>query len=278
MSDWTATCVCCATRDRHTPLEAGHVCAGCVGWMRRTLADLSTLVAQAAVSADRQRVGTSTGKPVFGSRPPLDVECLDADLALVRLTPAPPWPTLLEVLEGWERMVREARALAPYGPASEARGGASVHGSVGFLLGSMDWLVAAEDFPVDDFAVELRACLAAVRKWDAEAASRGYAVPCPTIGDDGQECGYRLWFADVEEHVTCRRCGVTRSVPQLVAVGMATATHAMWVDPEAICRHYGIHPSTLRRWAARGLVSREHGRYLVSDVERLLASAVPVAT
>jgi hypothetical protein len=229
-------------------------------------------VAQAYAASDRQRVGSSTGKPVFGSRPPLDVECLDADLALVRLTDSPPWPTLLEVLEGWERLTREARALSPYGPASEARGGASVHGCVGFLLASADWIVATPDFPVEDYATELRACLRAVRKWDGDAASRGYAVPCPTMTEDGGECGYRLRFVDVEEQVTCRRCQVTRSVPQLVAVGMATATHAMWVDPEAICRHYGIHASTLRRWAARGLVTREHGRYLVSDVELLLGT------
>jgi hypothetical protein len=277
MTAWTAACVTCAARDRSTPLESGHVCPACDGWMRRTLTDISSLVAQAYAASDRQRVGSSTGKPVFGSRPPLDVECLDADLALVRLTDSPPWPTLLEVLEGWERLVRESRTLAPYGPASESRGGASVHGCVGFLLASADWIVETPDFPVEDYAGELRACLRAVRKWDGDAASRGYAVPCPTMTEDGGECGYRLRFVDVEERVTCRRCQVTRSVPQLVAVGMATATHAMWVDPEAICRHYGIHASTLRRWAARGLVSREHGRYLVSDVERLLASVTPVA-
>jgi len=155
-------CVLCAARDRVRRLDAGHVCPECVAWLTGTLRAVSDLVAQAAVAGDRQRVGSSTGKPVVGSRPPMDVECLDPDLTLVRVCDAPPYPTLLEVLEAWERLVREARTLAPYGPASLARGGASVHGSVGFLVASAEWMTTDPGFPLEDFAVELRACLRAL--------------------------------------------------------------------------------------------------------------------
>lgn len=277
---WRPLCVLCAARDRVRRLDAGHVCPECVQWLTGTLRAVSDLVAQAAVAGDRQRVGSSTGKPVFGSRPPMDVECLDPDLTLVRVCDAPPYPTLLEVLEAWERLVREARTLAPYGPASLARGGASVHGSVGFLVASVEWITSDTGFPIEDFADELRACLRAVRKWDEDAAARGYAVPCPTVTDEVDEetgeyrdCGYRLRFVEADEDVTCRRCQVTRSVSQLVAVGMATKTHEMWVDPEVVMRRYGITESTMKRWARAGHVQRSHGRYLLSDLESIMAVA-----
>lgn len=266
-------CVLCAARDRVRRLDAGHVCPECVAWLTGTLRAVSDLVAQAAVAGDRQRVGSSTGKPVFGSRPPMDVECLDPDLTLVRVCDAPPYPTLLEVLEAWERLVREARTLAPYGPASLARGGASVHGSVGFLVASAEWMTTDPGFPLEDFADELRACLRAVRKWDEDAAARGFSVPCPTLRDDGTDCGYRLTFGDGDDAVTCRRCKVSRDVRTLVAVGMATKDHEMWVDPEVVTRRYGITESTMKRWARAGHVQRSHGRYLLSDLESIMAVA-----
>lgn len=269
---WRPVCVLCAARDRVRRLDAGHVCPECVAWLTGTLRAVSDLVAQAAVAGDRQRVGSSTGKPVFGSRPPMDVECLDPDLTLVRVCDAPPYPTLLEVLEAWERLVREARTLAPYGPASLARGGASVHGSVGFLVASAEWMTTDPGFPLEDFAAELRACLRAVRKWDEDAAARGNVIPCPTQDDDG-ECGYRLRFVETDERVTCRRCKVTRDVATLVAVGMSSEGRDVWADPEAIAHHYGIGERTLRRWAMKGHVKRDHGRYLVSDVARIIETA-----
>lgn len=264
---WRPLCVLCAARDRVRRLDAGHVCPECSQWLTGTLRAVSDLVAQAAVAGDRQRVGSSTGKPVFGSRPPMDVECLDPDLTLVRVCDAPPYPTLLEVLEAWERLVREARTLAPYGPASLARGGASVHGSVGFLVASAEWMTTDTGFPIEDFASELRACLRAVRKWDEDSPRRGMGTPCPTLKDDGSDCDYPLTFGDGDDSVTCRRCHVTRDVATLVAVGMATKTHEMWVDAEVVTARYGIPKRTLQRMAERGQVRRDHGRYLLSDID-----------
>jgi len=224
------------------------------------------LVAEGAMSGDRQRIGTSTGKPVYGSKPPLDVETLDVELTLVRTTDAPPWPTLLEVLEAWERLVRDMRGLSPYGPATVARGGATVYGCVGFLTTSLEWITTTPDFPVDDFADEMRACLRAVRKWDVDQAARGFSVPCPTMTEDGTDCGYRLAFGDGDDVVTCRRCKVSRDVETLVAVGMSTKDHEMWVDPETVTARFGIPARTLRYMAATGKVQRNHGRYLLSDI------------
>jgi len=262
---WRPECVLCSARGRTRRLEAGHVCPECASWLSATL----TRIGDLASMATTERVtsaGSSTGKPVFGSKPPLNVEGLDVCDSLVRTTDAPPWPTLLEVVEAWERMVRDMRGLSPYGPASLARGGASLWGCLAFLGSSVEWMTTDTAFPIDDLAEELRACLRAVRKWDTEAPRRGMGIPCPTLKDDGTDCEYPLQFGDGDDEVTCRRCRVTRTPSQLMAVGMATKDHEMWVDAEAITERYGIPKRTLQRMAQRGQVRRNHGRYLLSDI------------
>ena len=268
---WKSLCVLCAARDRVRRLDAGHVCPECVAWLTGTLSRIGELVSMATTERVTS-TGSSSGKPVFGSKPPLSVDGLDPWLVLVRTTDAPPWPTLLDVVEAWERLIRCERELSPYGPASLARGGATVWGCLSFLASSVEWITTTTDFPVEDFADEMRACLRAVRKWDEDAAARGNVIPCPTQDDDGGECGYRLRFVETDERVTCRRCKVTRDVAQLVAVGLV-GTAEVWVDPQAVALYYGIAESTLRKWAARGKVQRSHGRYLMSDVAAMMETA-----
>jgi len=258
-------CVLCAARERVRRLEVGHVCPECSAWLTATLSRIGDLVSM-ATTEQVASTGSSSGKPVFGSKPPLSVDGLDPWLVLVRTTDAPPWPTLLEVVEAWERLIRCERELSPYGPASLARGGATVWGCLSFLGSSVEWITATADFPVDDFADEMRACLRAVRKWDVDQAARGFSVPCPTMTEDGTDCGYRLAFGDGDDVVTCRRCKVSRDVETLVAVGMSTKDHEMWVDPETVTARFGIPARTLRYMAATGKVQRNHGRYLLSDI------------
>jgi hypothetical protein len=90
-------------------------------------------------------------------------------------------------------------------------------------------------------------------------------VKCPTLHEDEGECGYRLYYADVHDEVTCRRCGATRSAMTLAAVAAADGRD-VWLDPEAAAQWLGISESTLKRMARRGDVQRSHGRYLISHV------------
>lgn len=95
-------------------------------------------------------------------------------------------------------------------------------------------------------------------------------VPCPTSTDDG-DCGYRLQYRSMDEQVTCRRCGVTRDVSTLVLVALSDPKSDVWADPEAIARQFGVHESTLRKWARRGIIPRtNHGLYSVTAVANVL--------
>jgi hypothetical protein len=203
---------------------------------------------------------------VPGSRPPLTVDALDPELTLIGPAPS---PSVLEVVESWERMIRDMRGMAPYGPASaaRARGGlyegtsATLVASVAFLGRQVAWMVDNE-FPLEDFADEVRSCVRVLRRWDLDAEDLGTMVKCPTLHEDEGECGYRLYYRDMSDHVTCRRCGVSRDANTLVIVAMSDG-RPVWLDPEAASKWLGVGESTLRLWAKQGKIQRNHGRYLM---------------
>ena len=277
---WENTCVLCSTEEHQTRLQHGHCCAKCADRLLTDLRAIGELACMAA-SSIMPKQGTGVMSTAYGSKPPLNVDALSPELTLVG---PPPSATVLDVVESWTRMVRESRELAPYGPwsahrAAEMGGAANDTGvtllaATGFLASCHEWIISTPDFPLEDYRGEIMSCVRALRRWDIEAEDRGQMVPCPTMTDDGP-CAYRLYYRDLEESVTCRRCGVTRDVTTLITVVLADEGAHVWADAEAIERHTGVGSATLRRWAARGLVGVSHGRYelrsviLAKDGERL---------
>ena len=278
---WERVCVLCAGRGRKQRLENGHVCTECAAWLMRSVAEIARLCADAALSIEPGST-SSGGSGAFGSKPPLRIDALDPELTMLELNAGDPTSavTILEALEMWERLVREERGMAPYGPASAHRAarimgaGNSAHstsvtltGVVGFLGSAVPWMIDAPDWPIDEFADHIRRSVMLLGRWDVTRQASGYAVPCPTLTDSG-ECGYMLRYWDASEAVTCRRCHATRSASQLVTVVLSGEDRAIWVDPEAAAAHYGVSERELRRWAAKGHVKRSHGRYLLSDITK----------
>jgi hypothetical protein len=235
------------------------------------VADIARLAADAAAWV---APGSSTGggsRPVPGSRPPLRVDALDPEN-----TPVPGHDaTVLELCESWERMIRDMRGMAPYGPASaaRARGGlyegttATLVASTAFLGRQVAWMVDAE-FPLEDFSDEMRDCVRVLRRWDHDAEDRGQMVKCPTLHEDEGECGARLYFRiRMDEQVTCPRCRVSRDVPQLL---LAVDADNAWVDGEALAQRFSIDPSTIRKWARSEKVQRQGQRYRYGDVRMMV--------
>ena len=278
---WERVCVLCAGRGRKQRLENGHVCTKCAAWLMRSVAEIARLCADAALSLEPGST-SGGGSGAFGSKPPLRIDALDPELTMLELNAGDPTSavTILEALEMWERLVREERGMAPYGPASAHRAarimgaGNSAHttsvtltGVVGFLGSAVPWMIDAPDWPIDEFADHIRRSVMLLGRWDVTRQASGYAVPCPTLTDSG-ECGYMLRYWDASEAVTCRRCHATRSASQLVTVVLSGEDRDIWVDPEAAAAHYGVSERELRRWAAKGHVKRSHGRYLLSDITK----------
>lgn len=135
-----------------------------------------------------------------------------------------------------------------------------------FLAASVEWCVSEPDFPLEDYAGEVAECVRVLRRWDVEAEDRGTMVQCPTLHEDDGECGARLYYRTMDEHVTCPRCRVTRDAATLVAVAMSDGRD-VWVDPEAAASWLGVSEGTLRQWARQGRIERDHGRYRIRQQE-----------
>ena len=262
-------CTVCATRGRTTRLEDGHVCPPCI---QRLADQLDDIVRLASLATIEPRTGRGAGRSIPTSRPPLNVDGIDPALTLVSLGGAT--STVLETLESWERLIREARHMAPYGIASTTRAANShtdttttLTGVTGFLRASLTWWQTEPDQPIDDFALEVHACRRALVHYDPDREPAGTMIKCPTLLDEG-ECGYRLHYVEPDEQVTCRRCGVTRDAMTLVTVALSDGDTHVWVDPEAAEKETGVSVTTLKRWANRGIVHYSHGRYDLREVHR----------
>jgi len=286
---WTRVCVVCirhphaddtecGPRCRHVELEDGHVCARCSRRLRDNLAALPEIAAR-ALTATTPGTGSGTLGTGDPRRAPIDLDAADPTGLLVRLEPSDPSTevTILEALEGWERVVREDRGLAAFGPASLARstragdtarpGPATLTGTCGFLAAQLGWITTEPEFDLRGFTELVARCRVALSRWDAEASDRGgWRVPCPTTTDDG-ECGRVLVVRNIAEGadvVWCRGCGRGWEPRRLVLVAGRDAE--VWADPEAAAAWANVTRRTLERWAKAGRVRREHGRYFMPDV------------
>lgn len=267
MTDWNHACVLCAARGKTTRLESGHCCTPCAGWLMTTVADITRLAADAAAFVAPGSSAGGGSRPVPGSRPPLRVDALDPENTHVTGYEA----TVLELCEAWERMIRCDRGMAPYGPASAARisdglyagTSASLVGVVGFLGAQVSWMTTEPTFPLEDFADEMRACVRVLRRWDVDAEDRGgWMAQCPHDTEQGT-CGKRLRISgsEVESYFHCPRCGTEWSVDRLMLVLAETSDAAIWLDPEAVTRWYGVDRTTMDRWVRSGKMTKWHGLY-----------------
>ncbi len=301
---WTHLCVLCAGRDRTTELDEGHCCAACAA---RIGDDLASIVANGDLCAVSERTRSGGGSvPGYESKPPMSLDGLAPYLVGVRLNPGQQpalISTVADLLESWERLVRELRGLTGYGPATAHHTGTDAgilaaqasRQAVALLRAHLDYITTDPDFPLEDCADELHRCASRMRALASPEGVRDRVVRCPTLTTTEDAtglttCGHRLtvrtWAAldedvngrrdwSIGEDVTCRRCGVTRSPEQLLH---AAGKEDTWADAEALASYHGVGKSTLRRWAAAGRVRRQGGLYSWSDVANAISGAARVGT
>ena len=199
------------------------------------LGELTTLwtAAHQCLEPHRGGHGSNTGEPTLG----VNLTALDY------CTGRP----ILDILHGWERIIREDRNLTP--PALvPAKGsiGQEIAATVKFHLAHLDW--SATQPWIDDFHTEL-----ATIHSQGQAASRTQLAPvrrikCPTPTETGT-CGWMLSVddADITTAITCRRCHTNWTVGRLIAVGTADAQSEIWLDSESIGQWLGITAGQVRR-------------------------------
>ncbi len=283
---WENVCILCAARRpaKQTELEHGHCCPSCAAWLSSTLTDIGHFAAEAAAFIARTGSGTTSGPATFGSRPPINVEAIDPELALIELNAGDPSSAvpILEALEMWERAIREDRGFAPYGPSSAVRlrsgdrrateTAITLTGVLSFLGSQIDWIVTEETFGLEEFADHVRRSAAVLRRWSREDVQIGTRIACPTVTDEGDSCSAPIRVSTDGDPVLCRRCGRTWSIEWLIQVAGKDADG--WADMEAVVRLSGLHERTIRKWATAGKVRKRGMLYSIRDVSQATSSMV----
>lgn len=182
----------------------------------------------------------------------------------------------IAVLESWERAWREDYGLAPYGLATAQLPDITTATTLRHIVGFLStWLSKACDThpAIDDFATELRQ----IHRYNQQAIGMtrrtAWRVTCPADVDEG-ECGNVLIVSgeDFGAQVTCRACSTTWPTERLLRV-VASSRHAeLWLDSEAAAEWLGVGQRTLRKWAAEGRITREHGRYEVHSLKAMVSA------
>lgn len=273
-TNWEHECVLCGFG-----LDAGHCCNRCTSRLRDQLVTIERLVHDAAcqiVPAHKPGGGSHS----FGSKPPIDVAAVDPELSMVELNAGDPTSAvpLLEMLEMWERAVREDRRMAPYGVATASAPAGTGSGTqstlahvVGFLTAHTDWMTTDPRFGLEDYDGQLRRAVTVLRRWDTDNETQGLRIPCPAYDPERPDdiCG--LWLHMHADDVTrCRRCGTDWTVERLTHF-MDPAT--VYISAGVITNHYPVPLNTLQRWAARGHLRRnERGQYNLADVQERVAA------
>ncbi len=263
-------CVVCAARGRTHRIPTGHVCAACGSRLRDHLARIPQLAALAGAAVVRSGGNGSGARTVPASRPPIDLDALDATLGLPLVLTVPGDPSsaepILTVLWSWERAIREDRHLTPPALLTEPVTLVSV---CGFLLTHADWMEAEPDFDVATLVDHVHACVRVLSRHDPDRPARRIRVTCPAPADNG-ECGAALRVdpLDLGAPVLCPRCREQWTADRLMLVAYSAPGATALVDPEAAAYATGVPERTLRRWAAAGAIVRQHGRYDLASIRQ----------
>lgn len=171
----------------------------------------------------------------------------------------------LEILHGWESMIREARQLTP--PAlvkAEATTEAEVEATCKFHLAHLDWSLQ-QDW-ANDFAAEVGEIHAKGMAATKQFVEQPRRIPCPT-----DDC-HKFIVIDVEnlmDDVTCFGCKQSWTVLRLVALAMSNPNRKFYLDVEAIALWLGITQRQVYKIIRANKIERKGSLY---DLAGILAS------
>ncbi len=171
----------------------------------------------------------------------------------------------LEILHGWESMIREARQLTP--PAlvkAEATTEAEVEATCKFHLAHLDWSLQ-QDW-AKDFAAEVGEIHAKGMAATKQFVEQPRRIPCPT-----DDC-HKFIVIDVENlmnDVSCFGCKQSWTVLRLVALAMSNPNRKFYLDVEAIALWLGITQRQVYKIIRANKIERKGSLY---DLASILAS------
>ena len=258
---------CAGCRGR--PVELGLLCSRHLGWLRRDLAAVPSLVWHVRLSrmpgSPRDDVPVSGG--AVAPPAPLDVSAVDAvdEVAALLVVAA-------------QSMAEQLGRRQPRGVGLLWRSGVVTQGLPAWMTAREAarvmaeliefWRVSLQEFvqreDIVDVAVELHAMVGRIRaRWPEEERPRLLpGTPC-------RECGLAdLWWVPPQDErwpvtVECRSCGYVAPEEDLVRLTKLVEFHHQerkasqrvlshgWITVEQACAEFGISRATLWRWRGK---------------------------
>lgn len=276
----------CAICNKPLRQQETHTCQPCHTRINQALNEILDLALQAHAQTEPV-ITLGTGRTSLGSKPPITIDAIDPELTLVRLNeddPSSDTP-ILEILEDWERTIRDERNLNPYGIASEARlaqhgplHGATwanhtpitLTGVIRFLHTQTPWVCSHPDVNVKQYAQHLQLCVSALKRWSLDNQGPRWLIPCPTLTDNG-DCANRLLVSRNDETTYCRECKRNWEVKHLIRVAGRDAD--VWVDIEAAAKLAQVHEQTIRKWVRRRVVKKRGQLVRMQDIRAYIEHA-----
>lgn len=145
--------------------------------------------------------------------------------------------------------------------------------AIDYLDRQLSYMAGFEHVPFEDFAGDLRRCLAHLEAVLHDGEQRDTGAPCMTCGRALE----RTWgTTEADDGWACPRCRQTSTEAQYrFAVMHLHREEAEWLTDKDMQIRTGVRAGTVREWARRGLVEkrRDSGRtvYRVADVLRRAA-------
>jgi hypothetical protein len=257
MSDVSSDCIVC-----HKSATGERVCRQCASRLARNLDKIIelTILAHSQINPSQTKDRTGTG---YESRPPLNIAAIDPELASIELWKGDPSSAvpILEMLEMWEKDIRDQRHMAAYGLVSAQRTESTLTGVVGFLRVNIDWMLTHADFNIVEFHDHLHRAVRILSRWDIDRASAGFGLICPNENSHGQMCNAWIRWESGENSTQCHRCGREWNVAWLLRVA-----NDVWLDSDAIAHLTGIPRRTIQSWGRSGKIGRRGLLYKLSDI------------
>lgn len=126
---------------------------------------------------------------------------------------------------------------------------------------------------IREFADSVRQLHGQARAASQTTPRQAWVVQCPADHEPDGRCALPLRISgdDFGTAVVCPRCHTQWDVQRLLLVAESDTESTLWLPAEEIQLLLGVKERTLRRWAAKGNVIREHGRYDVGSVRTAIA-------
>lgn len=126
---------------------------------------------------------------------------------------------------------------------------------------------------IREFAASIRQLHGQARAASQTTPRQAWIIQCPADREPDGRCALPLRISgeDFGTVVACPRCHTEWDVQRLLLVAESDTESTLWLPAEEIQLLLGVNERTLRRWAAKGSVIREHGRYDVGSVRTAIA-------